>query len=153
MNDSVKQENPQPCILLAEDDEEMRRLLVQELQKNGYQVCECSTGLRLLDKLGNRLVSPEKLKCEPTEYDLIISDIRMPGVTGMSVLEGMCLFEGFPPMILITAFGDEKTHEQAKELGAAALFDKPFEIEDLLAKVHEILGPVLHSKGCDCDSS
>ena len=149
MNDSSKNQNSKPYVLLAEDDEEMRRLLVQALQKDGYKVCECSTGLRLLDKLGNRLVEPEKLKCEPTEYDLIISDIRMPGVTGLSVLEGMRLFEGFPPMILITAFGDEETHTRANELGAAAVFDKPFEIEDLLDKVHEVLAPVSHSKGCD----
>jgi CheY-like chemotaxis protein len=46
--------------------------------------------------------------------------------------------EGFPPVILITAFGDEKTHEQAYLFGAAAVFDKPFDIEDLVTKVQEI---------------
>jgi DNA-binding response OmpR family regulator len=42
-------------------------------------------------------------------------------------------------MILITAFGDDWTHMQAKKFGAAAIFDKPFEIDPLLSKVREIL--------------
>ena len=46
-------------------------------------------------------------------------------------------------MILITAFGDEETHAKAHRLEAAAIFDKPFDIEDLLAKVREILHPSL----------
>ena len=70
---------------------------------------------------------------------LIISDIRMPGFTGMEVLEETSRKEAFPPMILITAFGDEKTHALADELGVAAMFDKPFDMDDLLAKVRELL--------------
>jgi DNA-binding response OmpR family regulator len=46
---------------------------------------------------------------------------------------------GFPPIVLITAFGDEETHSLAENLGAAAMFDKPFSMDDLLAKVHELL--------------
>jgi DNA-binding response OmpR family regulator len=42
-------------------------------------------------------------------------------------------------VILITAFGDEQTHAEAKRLGAAATIDKPFEIPDLLSKAQEIL--------------
>jgi DNA-binding response OmpR family regulator len=63
----------------------------------------------------------------------------MPGVTGLEVLEGTREYKEFPPMILITAFGDEETHDQARRLGAAAIFDKPFDIDELLAKVREIL--------------
>ena len=42
-------------------------------------------------------------------------------------------------MILITAFGDEETHLQAKKFNAAAMFDKPFDIDDLLNKVRQLL--------------
>jgi DNA-binding response OmpR family regulator len=153
MTDHPKDMQRRPIVLVAEDDKEMRQMLVQALRKDGYEVSECSNGFHMLGKLGNRLLEPEVLKCEAKEYDLIISDIRMPGVTGLSVLEGMRLFEGFPPMILITAFGDEETHAKAREFGAAAVFDKPFELEDLLAKVHEILAPVSHSRDCGCDGS
>jgi demethylmenaquinone methyltransferase/2-methoxy-6-polyprenyl-1,4-benzoquinol methylase len=59
----------------------------------------------------------------------------MPGVFGLSVVEGARDRPGFPPTILITAFGDEETHETASQCGVVAVFDKPFEINDLLEKV------------------
>jgi CheY-like chemotaxis protein len=73
------------------------------------------------------------------EYDLIVTDIRMPGVTGMEVVEGLAGLPGCPPMILITAFGDAETHERAHQLGVAAVLDKPFEIEDFTRVVHDVL--------------
>lgn len=125
-------------ILLAEDDMEMRALLVLSLRKAGYKVTECRDGVGLLTHLGAFLLPDES---EHEDVDLIISDIRMPGFTGMEVLEGMPKNKGFPFMILITAFGDEETHALAKKFGAAAMFDKPFDMDDLLAKVHELLPP------------
>ena len=123
------------CILLAEDDEEMRRLLTCMLRKEGYQVTECPDGISLLDQLSSFFLHEENKK----NFDLIISDIRMPGVTGMEILMGANENKNFPPMILITAFGDKETHIQAERLGVAALFDKPFDINDMLNKVREIL--------------
>ena len=75
----------------------------------------------------------------PEEFDVIVSDIRMPGVTGLSVLAGLRGIEGTPPIILISAFGDEETHAEARELGAAALLDKPFEMSDLLDRVRDAI--------------
>jgi DNA-binding response OmpR family regulator len=125
-----------PRILLAEDDYDMRKLLTWSLSKSGYEVIECPDGIHLLDHV--RTFFPP---AEPEDFDLIISDIRMPGITGLEVLEGTREYKEFPPMILITAFGDEETHEQARRLGAVAIFDKPFEIDDLLTKVREIVPP------------
>lgn len=138
MGDDRVTVKPPPRVLLGEDDKELRTLLAGALRKDGYEVTECGDGFRLLDHLGSVLHSPES-GVEPEEFDLIISDVRMPGVTGMSVLQGVQLFEGFPPTILITAFGDQQTHAEARRLGAKAVFDKPFHFEDLLAKVHEIV--------------
>ena len=76
---------------------------------------------------------------KPIDIDLVISDIRMPWVTGMEVLRGMRQCLGYPPVILITAFGDDQTHAEARQLGAAAVFDKPFDIEELLEKVRELV--------------
>jgi len=125
-----------PRILLAEDDYDMRILLAWSLRESGYEVVECPDGIHLLDHVGS-FFPP----ADPEDFDLIISDIRMPGVTGLEVLEGTREYKGFPPMILITAFGDEETHEQARRLGAVAIFDKPFDIDDLLTKVREIVPP------------
>lgn len=123
-------------ILLADDDIEMRRMLAWVLREKGYEVCECPDGDDLLDHLGF-YGSFERA----SNYDLIISDIRMPGVTGIQALESVKEFGDFPPMILITAFGDDNTHIQAEKLGAAALLDKPFDVADLLARVIQILPP------------
>lgn len=122
-----------PHILLAEDNHEMRALLSMSLRKNGYEVTEFADGHSMLEYF----FSVNSVQKEAA-FDLIISDIRMPFLTGMEILEGLHNAEGFPPVILITAFGDEETHEQAYLLGAAAVFDKPFDIEDLLTKVQEI---------------
>jgi DNA-binding response OmpR family regulator len=125
--------NP-PRILLAEDDKEMRKLLSWTLKVSGYDVVECAHGMQLLHHLSEYLEHDETY----TSFDLIVSDIRMPGVTGLEVLEGLHDSTGFPPMIMITAFGDEETHAYARKLGVADFFDKPFPIEEFLAKVREI---------------
>jgi CheY-like chemotaxis protein len=130
-----------PRILLGEDDADMRRLLAEALHERGYRVVECADGLSVLNKLSSLLMSPEVVAREAEPFALIISDIRMPGVTGLTILDGVRLFDDFPPMILITAFGDKETHAEARRQGAAALFDKPFDVDELLAKVAE-LAPV-----------
>jgi DNA-binding response OmpR family regulator len=125
-------------ILLAEDDKEMRSLLALMLRKEGYQVFECTDGLSLLDMLSSFFLPGE----EHDNFDLIISDIRMPGVTGMEILMGANELDNFPPIILITAFGDKEIHMQAEQLGATALFDKPFDIDEMLKKVRVTLLPL-----------
>ena len=132
-------------ILLAEDDYEMRTLLAMALQKSGYEVIECSDGTEMLMRSAAFLL-PGEFASDP--LDLIISDIRMPGVTGLEVLEGTTENEGFPPMILITAFGDERTHAMANQFGAAAIFDKPFDVDVLLEKVRDIFSGSQAHEGC-----
>lgn len=138
MIDNTNEHDSRPRVLLGEDDAEMRSVLSEALREKGYGVVECPDGLKVLDRLSSVLLSPAVTSKEPEHYDLIISDIRMPGVNGMSILEGVKLFERFPPMILITAFGDEETHAEASRLGVAAMFDKPFDVDDLLKKVEEL---------------
>ena len=123
-----------PHVLLAEDDDEMRRLLAQALCVAGYEVIQCRHGMDFLKRLESFIINNDTL-----DFELIISDILMPGLTGLEILEDLHECKGFPPMILITAFGDENIHRKAKQLGAAAMFDKPFEIDDLLSKVREIV--------------
>lgn len=127
-------------VLLAEDDDELRKLLTWSLHRAGLTVTECADGMDLLNHLEGYLFLEEA-----SGFDLIVSDIRMPGITGIEILEGLHAHENCPPVILITAFGDEETHAQAHLLGAAAIFDKPFDIVDLLAKVRETLHPSLTS--------
>jgi DNA-binding response OmpR family regulator len=123
-------------VLVAEDDYEMRKLLAGTLKDSGYDVVECPDGMAMLTHLAAFLL-PDEFSQE--KIDLIISDVRMPGITGMEVLEGKPRHRAFPPMILITAFGDDQTHAMAAQFGAAAMLDKPFDMDDLLGKMTEIL--------------
>jgi CheY-like chemotaxis protein len=116
-------------ILLAEDDEAMRSMLAFMLTAEGFEVTPCVDGLELADRI----------KEDGDEVDLVISDIRMPGMTGLELLEGLSVLDESPPMILITAFGGEDTLEKALHLGAAAVFSKPFDVEDLIEKAHEVM--------------
>ena len=116
-------------VLLAEDDAEMRKLLAASLRDDGYEVSEVASGTELCRVLAPQLVHPDA-----DRYHVIVSDIRMPGTSGLEVLEGLSALAELPPMILVTAFGDPETHRQVRELGAVML-DKPFEIDDLLNEV------------------
>lgn len=121
-------------VLLAEDDDELRELLVTELTAAGFKVTGCSDAVDLVNILEGYLENRA-----PMEYDLIVSDIRMPWLSGMELLKALNDYIGFPPVVLITAFGDEETHRKAKALGAAAVLDKPFEMATLVRTVRTIL--------------
>jgi CheY-like chemotaxis protein len=84
-------------------------------------------------------VEPLLNRKKEVDYDLIVTDIRMPGVSGMEVVEGLAGFQGCPSIVLITAFGDAETHEQARQLGVTAVLDKPFEIGDFIRVIDNVL--------------
>jgi DNA-binding response OmpR family regulator len=120
-------------VLVGEDDLEMRRLVVQALRRDGYEVDEAGDGAALLELLRDRVASGEPIH-------LVISDIRMPGCTGLQVLERLRSANDRVPVILMTAFGDDETRALAQRRGAV-LFDKPFLIDDLRKAVGYLLAP------------
>jgi CheY-like chemotaxis protein len=123
-----------PRVLVAEDDDEMRQLLTKVLHAEGYVAVACRDGLDLFGHLEAFVGRQAAL-----DFDAIISDILMPGPTGLEILEALHDRTGFPPVILITAFGDKGTHARAQKAGAVAVLDKPFGIDELLAKLREII--------------
>jgi len=127
-------ERRHPHILLAEDDRQMRSLLAETLVREGYHVILCKNGWELLSQLRSIILGGQG----HGDIDAVVSDIRMPGVTGLEVLESGTDNRVFPPMILITAFGDAGTHTMALEYGAAAILDKPFGIDELLRELKTI---------------
>lgn len=116
-----------PHILLAEDDVELRELLLFVLARAGYRVTVCGNGLQLLETLESA-----------EDVDLVISDVRMPALTGLEVLESQIGNNRRPPFICMTAFGDAETHQSALQLGAAATIDKPFDLDRMIALVNDI---------------
>jgi CheY-like chemotaxis protein len=123
-----------PRVLVAEDDAEMRRLVVEMLRGEGYSVTEAADGGRLLVELSRTIVRGEGAE----ELDLIVSDVRMPICTGLQILEQLRASQWETPVILMTAFGDSATRERARELDAL-LMDKPFFVNDMRVAVARIL--------------
>lgn len=128
---------PMPArVLVAEDDSAMRAMLVESLREAGYQVIEVANGRQLetcLDPQGKACPMP----------DIIVSDVRMPGRTGLEVLARLREIDWAMPVIIITAFGDRATHEEAYRLGAAQVIDKPFDVDDMVDAVRAIVPPTL----------
>jgi CheY-like chemotaxis protein len=117
-------------VLVAEDDREMRRLVVEALRKDGHEVTEATDGGRLLVRLAEVFDHDPSL----TEIDLIVSDIRMPVCNGLDLIERMFEARWRVPCILMTAFGDDEIRRRAEAVGAL-LLDKPLSLEELRAAV------------------
>lgn len=123
-----------PRILLAEDDTDLRMLIAQVLDKDGCEVIEASDGTEALDVLGD-----QHLAEHTRAIDLIITDVQLPGCTGLQILQGIRERDDTTPIILITAFGDQDVRRRARQFGVTAFFDKPFEADDLRTAVLNIL--------------
>lgn len=117
-------------VLVAEDNDEMRALIAERLRGEGYEVIEAKDGPTLINAIV-RGVTDER---PPRSPDVIVTDVRMPGCSGLEVLERMRRNDWATPVILITAFADPELVEEAERLGAAVVLDKPLDL-DLLAYV------------------
>ena len=127
-------------VLLAEDDREMRSLLAWALVEEGYDVVETGSGFELMDYLESRLLDA-RMGGRLLDVDLVLSDQRMPGCSGMDILACLRRYDRVTPFILITAFGDPLMHAQARELGASLVIDKPFDFDEVIALIRRILPP------------
>ena len=120
-----------PQILLAEDDDELRALIVSVLRADGFSVCPVRSGGELLEYIESSL-SNSRLNPRP---HLVITDIRMPGLSGLDVISILADSECLPRTIVITAFPSEETRLMALERGAVAVLDKPVDLDDLRREV------------------
>lgn len=112
-------------ILIIEDDESIRQVLKEYLEQLDYQVITAADGLEGLD-----LIKQEN-------YDLIVSDIRLPYVSGIGLIKVAREINPKIPIISVTAFG-KHPEETAKEEETVVL-SKPFQLEELSQKVNELL--------------
>ncbi len=112
-------------ILVAEDDEQMLDLLRRVLGEEGYDVTAVRDGAQAMAKLE-----------ENGGFDLVLTDLRMPGIDGMELLRRSMARKLRQPVILMTAFGSIESAVEAMREGAYHYLAKPVDIEDLL----EIVG-------------
>jgi DNA-binding response OmpR family regulator len=129
-------------IVVAEDDPEMRGLVAQSLRRDSHQVSEVGDGARLLVRIGRQY----RLPAPDDTIDLIVTDLRMPLITGLAILRGLRAAHCATPVILMTAFGDDEVRREAAELGAV-LLDKPFAMAELRAQALELLERVRSPEG------
>lgn len=106
-------------VLVAEDDEALRALVVTRLRRDGYDVLEASSGHEALAVM--KVVAEHELD----DLELLIMDVRMPGMTGLDVVYTLRAWRWELPILLITAYPDPKVIAEAKQLGVA-LLAKPF---------------------------
>ncbi len=111
-------------ILVAEDDAEMLELLSRVLRDEGYRVLTASNGHEALARI------------EEGDFDLVLSDVRMPGPDGMEVLRRAMASRLHQPVILMTAFGSISSAVEAMRAGAFHYLTKPFNLDDLLEIVN-----------------
>ena len=121
---------PTARILVADDDAGMRDLLAAVLRRDGYEVTVSEDGDALMDTVS---------KFPEGTFDLVISDIQMPRVSGLRVLATIRRQHPRLPVVLITAFGSAEMHREAARLGATKVLDKPFKVADLRELVGDLL--------------
>jgi DNA-binding response OmpR family regulator len=112
----------------------MRGLVAQCLRRDSHDVFEVADGARLLVRIGRQYRAEDPAG----KIDLIVTDLRMPLMTGLAILRGLRAAHCTTPVILMTAFGDDQVRREAAELGAV-LLDKPFSMTVLRTKALELL--------------
>ncbi len=111
-------------VLIAEDSEFISDILQDIFREMGFEIAGVVTS-------GDEAVR----MFEKTKPDLISMDILMPGMDGLTAMEKIREMDGNIPIIVISALMQNRLKARAKELGAVAFIEKPFNIEDVEAVV------------------
>lgn len=117
-------------ILIADDDQDFIKLLFARLSASGYDVICAYDGMSVLDKVRNE------------RPDLLILDWKMPSGKGSAVLESLSegIHEKSIPVIVLSGLALEGLEERATQLGAKAMFRKPYDGKELVSTVRKLLG-------------
>lgn len=114
-------------ILLVEDEELVGTMVQMNLEAAGYEVVWIKSGL-------------EAEKIAATElFDIVLLDIALPGRDGLELLTNLRHAGLGIPIMMLTARGDVPTKVQALQIGADDYLPKPFDVEELLARVHALV--------------
>jgi DNA-binding NtrC family response regulator len=107
-------------LLFVDDEAPLRSVVAERLREQGFEVTEADSGERALDLLGD------------FAFDVVISDLRLPGVDGQQVIE--TALERYPGIIaiVVTGFGTVKDAVDAIKRGAADFVTKPFQFDELM---------------------
>jgi DNA-binding response OmpR family regulator len=115
-------------ILVVDDDETLYKMLVDELSAAGFDVDAAASG-----EIAVQLI-PKK------PYDIILLDIKMPGMSGFEVLGFIKKHAPSSKVIMLTAYADVQNAIKSIKLGATDFISKPFDIDGLVASINRTLG-------------
>jgi two-component system, NtrC family, response regulator AtoC len=118
---------PQHTILAVDDEPHMRRLLEISLRQAGYRALSAGNGREALEII------------QQQQIDLVVSDLHMPGMSGLQLLEAIRKQYERLPFIMVTAQGEIKTAVEAMKLGASDYILRPFELETLEIAIQKAL--------------
>ncbi|RHJ91802.1 sigma-54-dependent transcriptional regulator [Parabacteroides bouchesdurhonensis] len=118
-----------PSILIVEDDITFSLMLTTWLGKKGFEVDSTTS------------VIDAKHRIEGKEYNLVISDLRLPDEDGIALLKWLKAKHASLSLIMMTSYAEIQTAVQAMKLGASDYIAKPLNPEELLGKIREILKP------------
>lgn len=121
---------PGPVIMVVDDDAEMRALLREVLDAEGFTTLEENSGQSLLGDLDLAVL------------DLLVLDKEMPGPSGLDLLSYIARRRPALPVVLMTAFGGTTVREEALRLGAVSYLEKPFTADALVREVFRLLALV-----------
>ena len=127
-------QEPQTAIWIIDDDQSMRWVLEKTLSNNGYRVSAFESGSEALSNFKRTLPQARP--------NLIITDVRMPGINGFELLKQIKNISPQTPIIVMTAYTDLDTTVQAFQEGAFEYLPKPFDIDDALELVARACEPV-----------
>jgi DNA-binding NtrC family response regulator len=117
-----------PRILVVDDQEMMRDSLAGTLVRQGHEVIACSDGATALERLTG-----------PGRFDLLITDLKMPQMTGMELLAEARKLRPDLPVVLMTAFATVQTAVAAMKLGAYDYIQKPFDADEIKLLIERTL--------------
>ena len=114
-------------ILVVDDEEGARELFNTILSDEGYHVTLAVSGEDALDRL------------KTDAFDLVVTDIKMPGMDGLQLLQEIRKSGARSDVIMVTAYGEVESYLKAMSLGAAEYINKPIRIKELKRIVHKVL--------------
>jgi len=114
-------------VLVVDDDSVVGHSINRVLTGQGYQVREAVSGMEALEELGHQ------------RYDMVFTDIRMPGMDGLDMAARMKTSYPEMPVVVITGYGTEASEKQAKDLGVAGFLRKPLSPDTIIENAERVL--------------
>jgi len=133
--------NPEATVFVVDDDPAVRAALALLVRSDGLRACTYPNAQTYLDE------------CPPTHPGCVVTDLRMPGMSGLELQDRLQARRPTPPVIILTGHGDVSAAVRALKAGAVDFVEKPYDPSTLLAAIREALARDLAQRRADADDA